>query len=86
MYASHAFLRRNGAGVMLNELNRMAVDLLGLHGYPVARPAAPVTSTAAQAPRTEVVAAVAFATAAAARRRKTRRSWEEASRHYGESA
>ena len=27
-----------------------------------------------------------LATAATARRRKPRRSWEEASRHYGESA
>jgi hypothetical protein len=71
---------------MLNELNRMAVDLLGLHGYPVARPAAPATSPAAKAPRAEAVAAVAFATAAAARRRKPRRTWEDASRHYGESA
>ncbi len=71
---------------MLNELNRLAVDLLGLHGYPVARPDTPATNTVPRAPRAETVAAVALPTAATARRRKPRRSWEEASRHYGESA
>lgn len=86
MYASHAFLRRNGAGVMLNELNRIAIDLLGLHGYPVAVPPAPATRLQARAPQSEVVAAVAIPVAATSRRRKPRRSWEEASRHYGESA